>query len=49
MRAAYAAADCEVKRLIHTEGEASVWQRVAQRKNDWPYWLWSCTVIQKCL
>jgi len=30
MRAAYAAAYSEVKRLINSEGEASVWQRVAR-------------------
>jgi hypothetical protein len=30
MRAAYAAAYSEVKRLIDSEGEANVWRRVAK-------------------
>jgi gamma-glutamyl:cysteine ligase YbdK (ATP-grasp superfamily) len=30
MRQAYAAAYAEVRRLINTEGEASVWRRVAK-------------------
>jgi stage II sporulation protein D len=33
MRAAYAAAYCEVKHLINAEGEARVWQCVAQGRN----------------